>query len=71
MSNFSAVFMARTSYVWWDDDGVCFVLDQQAELDLCSASSLKQQSTSRYVVLLRHIILIPTSLCGEAATNNF
>jgi hypothetical protein len=28
----------------WDDDDVCFVLDQHAELDLHSASSLKQQS---------------------------
>ena len=28
----------------WDDDGVRFVLEQHAELDLDSASSLKQQS---------------------------
>ena len=28
----------------WDDDEVCFVLDQHAELDFYSASSLKQQS---------------------------
>ena len=28
----------------WDDDEVRFVLDQHAELDLYSASSLKQQS---------------------------
>jgi hypothetical protein len=32
--------MARTSF-WWDDDEVCFVLDQHAELDIYSASSLK------------------------------
>jgi hypothetical protein len=28
----------------WDDNDVCFVLDQHAYLDLYSASSLKQQS---------------------------
>ena len=31
---------------WWDDDDddICFVLDQHAELNFYSASSLKQQS---------------------------
>jgi hypothetical protein len=42
-----------------NDDEVRFVLDQHAELDLYSASSLKQQSTSRHVAPLGHIILIP------------
>jgi hypothetical protein len=37
---------------------ICFVLDQLAELDFYSASSLKQQSTDRRVAPLRHIILI-------------
>jgi hypothetical protein len=46
----------------WNDDEVCFVLDQHAELDFYSASSLKQQSTSRHVAPLRHIILIPSQL---------
>jgi hypothetical protein len=35
-----------------DDDEVRFVLDQHAELDFCSASSLKQQSTGRHVAPL-------------------
>ena len=42
-----------------DDDDVHFVLDQHAELDFYSASSLKQQSVGRHVALLGHIILIP------------
>ena len=42
-----------------DDDDVHFVLDQHAELDFYSASSLKQQSAGRHVALLGHIILIP------------
>ena len=46
-----------------DDDEVRFVLDQHAGLDFHSASSLKQQSTGRYVAPLGHIILIP-SLCS-------
>ena len=39
----------------WDDDEVRFVLDQHAELELYSASSLKQ-----HVAPLGHIILIPS-----------
>jgi hypothetical protein len=34
------------------------VLDQRAELDFNSTSSLKQQSADRHVAPLRHIILI-------------
>jgi hypothetical protein len=41
----------------WDDDEVRFVLGQHAELDLYSASSLKQQSAVRQVSPLGHIIL--------------
>jgi hypothetical protein len=44
----------------WDDDEVRFVLDQHAELDFYSASSLKQQSAGRHVAPLGHIILIPS-----------
>jgi hypothetical protein len=44
----------------WDDDEVCFGLDQNAELDFYSASSLKQQSAGRHVAPLWHIILIPS-----------
>ena len=43
----------------WDDDDVRFVLGQHVELDLYSASSLKQQSAGRHVTPLQHIILIP------------
>jgi hypothetical protein len=39
---------------------VRFVLDQHAELDFYSASSLKQQSSGRRVAPLGHIILIPS-----------
>jgi hypothetical protein len=44
------------SYIWWDNY-VCFILGQHAELDLDSASSLKQQS-SRHVTSLGLINLI-------------
>ena len=40
---------------WWG----LFVLDQHAELDFYSASSLKQQSADKHVAPLGHIILIP------------
>jgi hypothetical protein len=52
--------MARTSYIQWNDDDVCFVLNQHAELDFYSASPLKQLSTGNHVVLLGRIILIPS-----------
>ena len=42
--------MTRISYFWWDDDNICFVLDQCAKLDFYSASSMKQPSTVRRVV---------------------
>ena len=44
----------------WDDDEVCFILDQHAELDFHSGSSLKQLSVGRHVAPLGHIILIPS-----------
>jgi hypothetical protein len=43
-----------------EDDEIRFVLDQHAELDFYSASSLKQQSSNRHVAILGHIILIPS-----------
>ena len=66
----------------WDDDEARFVLDQHAELDFYSASSLKQQSADIHVAPLRHIILIPSQpvfaltpkccmLSGEATNTNF
>ena len=33
--------MTRTSYIWWDDNDVCFILDQHAKLDFYSANTLK------------------------------
>jgi hypothetical protein len=36
------------------------VLDQHAELDFCSAISLKQQSADRHVAPFGHVILIPS-----------
>jgi hypothetical protein len=39
---------------------VRFILDQHAELDFYSASSLKQQSAGRNVTPFGHIILIPS-----------
>ena len=39
---------------------VRFVLDQHAELDFHSASSLKQQSVGRHIAPIGQIILIPS-----------
>ena len=50
--------MARTSQS--DNDEIRFVLEQHPELDIDSASSLKQQSAGRHVAPLGHIILIPS-----------
>ena len=61
IQQFFNYIMARTTYFQWDDDDeVRFVLDQYAELDFYSASSLKQQSAGRHVAPLGHIILIPS-----------
>ena len=43
-----------------DDDDVLFVKNQHAQLDVYSATSLKQQSPDRHVTLLGYIILIQT-----------
>jgi hypothetical protein len=55
---FFIYIMTRISYIKWDDDGICFVLDQHTSLDLNSAISLKQQSVGKYVAPLQQIILI-------------
>jgi hypothetical protein len=59
----SAIFSARSwreqANFQWDDDEVHFVLDQHAELNFYSVSSLKQQFADRHVAPLGHIILIP------------
>ena len=44
----------------WDDDEVRFALDQHAELDFYSDSSLKQKAVDRHVTHFEHIILIPS-----------
>ena len=59
LSNFSAISWREQVNFHWDDDEVRFVLNQLAELDFNSASSLKQQSAGRHVSQLGHIILIP------------
>ena len=56
MNNFSVISMQEQVRFWWDDNDVCFVLDQHAELDFNSASSMKQQSAGRHVAPLGHII---------------
>jgi hypothetical protein len=58
---FFTYIMPRTSNIFLlddNDDDIRFVLDQHAELDFYSASSLKQQSTAKHVDPLGHIILI-------------
>jgi hypothetical protein len=60
-SNFTAIAMSwreQVNFQWDDDDEVRFVLDQHAELDFYSTSSMKQQSAGRHVAPLGHIILI-------------
>jgi hypothetical protein len=59
---FSAMLWREQFNFQWDDDDdeVRFVLDQHAELDFYSASSLKQQSAGTHVAPLGHFILIPS-----------
>ena len=82
IQQFSAISWREQVNFQWDDDEVCFVLDQQAELDFYSASSLKQQFVGKHVTPLRHIILIPSQpvfalspyrcvFGGEATNTNF
>jgi hypothetical protein len=59
----SAIFQLHVYHLvnfQWDDDEVRLVLDQDAELEFYTASSLKQQSVGRHVAPLGHIILIPS-----------
>ena len=58
MSNVSAILWREQINFQRNDDEVRVVVDQHAELDFCSASSLKQQFAGRHVALIRHIILI-------------
>jgi len=57
---FSAISWREQVNFQWDDGEIHFVLDQPAELDFYSASSLKQQSADRHVAPLGHIIMIPS-----------
>jgi len=60
-SNFSAIsWREQVNFQYYDDGEVRFVLDQHAELDFYSASSLKQQSSGRHIAPPGHIILIPS-----------
>ena len=73
-SKFAAIWWReQVNFQWDEDDEVCFVLDQHANLDFYSASSLKQQSTGRHVAPLGHIILIlnQSVFSGEATNSNF
>jgi hypothetical protein len=58
-SNSSAISWREQVHFQRDGDEFRFILDQYADLDFYSASSLKQQFTGRYVAPLGHIILIP------------
>ena len=60
IQQFSAISWREQANFQWDDDEVRFILDQHAELDFYSASSLKQQSAGRHVAPLAHIILNPS-----------
>ena len=51
--NFSAISWREQVNFQLNDDEVLFVLDQHAELDFYSASSLKQQSVDRHVAPTR------------------
>ena len=57
---FSAISCREQVNFRRDDDEVRFVLDQNADLNFYSASSLKQQSAGRHVAPFGHIILIPS-----------
>jgi hypothetical protein len=57
-TNISAISWREEVNFQWDDDEFRFVLDQHAELDLHSASSLTQQSVDRHVAPLGLIISI-------------
>ena len=50
--------MARTVHIREEDNDARFVQDQHVKLNFYSTSSLKQQSATRHVASLGHIILI-------------
>ena len=54
VSNVSAKSWQEQVIFWWEDEDICFVLDQHLSWISNSASTLKQQSTDRHVPPLRH-----------------
>ena len=52
----------KLHFCWDEENGVRIVLDKHTELNVYSASSLKQQSSGKHVSSLRLIILIPRLL---------
>ena len=55
MKKISATSSREQVTFWWDDNDIYAVLYQDAQLDIYSASTLKQQSMGRHVAPLRHI----------------
>ena len=55
--NIFSYIMTRTSYVRLDDNDVHFVLEQNAYLDIYTATPLNKQSTDRHVAPFGHIIM--------------
>ena len=58
-SNFPAISWREQVSFRSKDNEVRFVLDQHAQLEFYSTSSLKQQTAGKPVAPLGHIILIP------------
>ena len=46
--------MARTSYIQWNGDDICFVLDQHPELAFYSALVLAHRNNNPQVDMLSH-----------------
>jgi hypothetical protein len=84
LSNFSATCISWREQVnfKWDDDEVCFVVDQHGYLDFIMLAHWNNSTQIDIVALLWHIILIPSQpvfalspqccvLSGEATNTNF
>ena len=56
-NNRFSYIMTRTSYIWWDNNNVHFVLDHHAYLDFYIDISLIQQSMGRHVASTWTLIL--------------
>ena len=51
--------MARTSYIWWDDNDILIVLDQHAEFDYIVLAHWNNRQQVDMSLHSRHIIQIP------------